>query len=183
MQWILIPFRRKLYPLFLIGVVFISSPWFPGLHDDFCNFRWNSFLSILFPDTWQALNQKLGMFGGFLSPYGKYKQVWDFGSNNGSFVRILKSLVNQGCLVKRGTTKIPVADSNSILFITCGIQENGKCIKMFLLPWKWKSIMTTSFRVWSIRIKTPNFFIYSWWKEINSSRTINQSKFMKDWCL
>ena len=31
MQWILILFRRKLYPLFLIGVVFISSP--PGFPD------------------------------------------------------------------------------------------------------------------------------------------------------
>ena len=65
------------------------------------------------------------MFGEFLSVYGKCKQLWDFGSNNGSLVRILKSLVNQGCVVNRGTTKIPVADSNSILFITCGIQENG----------------------------------------------------------
>ena len=46
-------------------------------------------------------------------------------SNNGSLVRILKILVNQGLLVKRGTTKIPDADSNSILFINCGIQENG----------------------------------------------------------
>ena len=126
MRWILIPFRRKLYPLFLIGVVFISSPWFPGLHDDFCNFWWNSFLSILFPDTWKAFNRKSGMFVGFQSLYGKYEQVWDFGSNNGSLVRILKSLVNQCCPVKRGTTKIPVPDSNSILFITCGIQENGE---------------------------------------------------------
>ena len=123
MQWIMIPFKRKLYPLFLIGVVFISSPWFPGLHDGFCNFWW--ILSILFLDTWQATNRKLGMFGGFLSLNGKYQQVWDFGNNNGSLVTIFKSLVNQRCVVKRGTTKIPVADSNSILFITCGIQENG----------------------------------------------------------
>ena len=64
------------------------------------------------------------MLVGFQSLYGKYEQVRDFGSNNGSLVRILKSLVNQGCVVKRGTTKIPVADSNSILFITCGIQKN-----------------------------------------------------------
>ena len=83
------------------------------------------FCLYFFPDTWQAINRKLEISGGFLSLYGKYKQVWDFGSNNGSLVRILKSLVNQGCVVKRGTAKIPVADSNSILFITCGIQENG----------------------------------------------------------
>ena len=66
------------------------------------------------------------MFGGFLSLYGKYKQVWDFGSNNGSLVRILKSLVNQGYVLKRGNTKIPVADSNFILLITFGIQKNGR---------------------------------------------------------
>ena len=105
--------------------VYFQSPWFPRLHDDFCHFWWNSFLSILSPDTWQAINWKLGKFGGFLSLCGKYKQAWDFGSNNGSLVRILKSLVNQGCVVKRGTTKVPAPDSNSVLFITCGIQENG----------------------------------------------------------
>ena len=65
------------------------------------------------------------MFGGFLSLYGKYKQVWNFGSNNGSPVSTIKSLVNEGCVVKRVATKIPVADSNSILFINCVIQENG----------------------------------------------------------
>ena len=27
-------------------------------------------------------------------------------------------------MVKRGTTKIPVADSNSTLCMTCGMQEN-----------------------------------------------------------
>ena len=37
-------------------------------------------------------NRILGMFGAFLSLYGKYKQVRDFGNNNGSLVRILKSL-------------------------------------------------------------------------------------------
>ena len=125
MQWILTPVRKKQFPLFLIVVVFISSPWFPRLHNNFYNFWWNSLLSMLFPDTWQAINWKLGRFGGFLSLYGKYKQVWDFGSNNGSLVRILISLVNQGCVVNRVTTKIPVADSNSILFITCGIPKNG----------------------------------------------------------
>ena len=125
LQWILIPFRKRLCPFFLKGVLFISSPWFPGLHHDFCNFWWHSFLSILFPDTWQAISRKLGMFSKFLSVYGKCKQLWHFGINSGSLVRILKSLVNQGCVVNRGTTKIPVADSNSILFITCGIQENG----------------------------------------------------------
>ena len=65
------------------------------------------------------------MFGGFLSLHGKYKPVYDLGSNSGSLVRILKSLVNLGCVVKRGTTKILIVDSNSILIITCGIQENG----------------------------------------------------------
>ena len=44
---------------------------------------------------------------------------------DGSLVRALKSLVNQGSVVKRRTTKIPVAVSNSILFVTCRIQENG----------------------------------------------------------
>ena len=66
------------------------------------------------------------MLVGFQSLYGKYKQVWDFGSNNGSLVRILKSLVNQGYVLKRGNTKIPVADSNFILLITFGIQKNGR---------------------------------------------------------
>ena len=47
------------------------------------------------------------------------------GSNNGSLVRILKSLVNLGCVVKRGTTKILIVDSNSILIITYGIEDNG----------------------------------------------------------
>ena len=78
--------------------IFILSLWFPGLDNDFCNFWWNSFLSILFLDTWQAINRKLGMFVGFLSLYGKHKKVWDFGSNNGSLLRILKSLVNQACV-------------------------------------------------------------------------------------
>ena len=63
------------------------------------------------------------MFGAFLSLYGKYKQVRDFGNNNGSLVRILKSVINQGCVVKRGTTKIPVADY--ISSVTCRIQESG----------------------------------------------------------
>ena len=40
----------------------------------------------------------------------------------GSLVQIL---ANQGCGANRGTTKMHIADSNSILFITCGIQENG----------------------------------------------------------
>ena len=39
----------------------------------------------------------------------------------GSLVQIL---ANQGCGANRGTTKMHIADSNSILFITCGIQEN-----------------------------------------------------------
>ena len=65
------------------------------------------------------------MLVGSSSLYEKYKQVWDFGSKNGSFARIFKLLVNHGCVIKRGTTKIPVADSNLILFITCGIEENG----------------------------------------------------------
>ena len=30
-----------------------------------------------------AISRKLRMFGWFLSLYGKYKKVWDFGSNNG----------------------------------------------------------------------------------------------------
>ena len=76
---------------------------------------------LFFSDTWKAANQKLELSAGFLSMYEKYKQVWDFGSNNGFLVITLKSLVNQDCMVKKENTKIHVADSNSVLFIICAI--------------------------------------------------------------
>ena len=123
--------RRKLYPVFLIGVVFISSPWFPGEHDNLFESWWISFLFILFLDT--SYKSKVGNVWWILWLHGTYKQVWDFSSNYGSLVKVLKSLVNQNWVVKRGTNKIPVANSTSILFKTCEIKKKQEmhCLSVF----------------------------------------------------
>ena len=95
------------------------------MYNDLCNFSFVSFLSILFSDIWHALNQKLRVFGRFLSLFGNDKLVWDL-SNNGSLSRILKSLINQNGMVNTGTTKIPVTYPSSFLLKTWGIQVNGR---------------------------------------------------------
>lgn len=44
-------------------------------------------------------------------------------------VRILKILVNKGCVASRGTAKIPVADSYSVFFITFERQKLDVAMK------------------------------------------------------
>ena len=66
------------------------------------------FQSLISRNAWWLLQFLVKLLSVYtfwiLSLHGKYKQLWDFGSNNGSIVRILISLVNQGCVIKRATT-------------------------------------------------------------------------------
>ena len=80
---------------------------------------------VQFRDTRHAIKATLGKVGFVFLLYGKYKDVLDFGSNKGSFIRSLKSRVNQDWLVNRGTISTPVAIFASTFDKTLDIMANG----------------------------------------------------------
>ena len=75
--------------------------------------------------TRHAIKATFGKVGIVFLLYGKYKDVLDFRSNNGSCIRSLRSRVNRDWVVNRGAISTPVAISASIFDKTLDIMANG----------------------------------------------------------